>query len=210
MISIVLALFAHFAQAQDENLVGYDSIVRDLSSSTFTRRATPGGMTLEDVKIHSGVGIATSFITIQPEAGGYVTGFLRGVEFNFGIDLMSESWLAEVAVRSYQPDDIDTDTQISMREFDLKVTHRSALSRSLTGRFSAGLAARYLRFFSRNQDLVDRDRYSTPASILSAGLQLQVTRVLSFGTDLTYRAALIDESVDRSSADATLRVNAEF
>ncbi|MEO0335015.1 MAG: hypothetical protein AAF202_01380, partial [Pseudomonadota bacterium] len=176
----------------------------------YRGRGPAQGMSLENVKLHSSVALATSFITIRPEEAGYISGFLRGVEFNFGIDLLSEDWLAEVSVRSYQPDDINSDTQISMREFDLKVTYESRLSRSIKGRFSGGLAARYLRFISRNQEEVLRDRYTTPASIFSAGLAFSLTKVLSLGADLSYRTALIDDSVDRSSLDAALRIGAEF
>jgi hypothetical protein len=209
-IAVFILVFSNFALAQDESLVGYDSIVEELSSSTYSPQRAGTSMSLDEVKLHTGVALATSFITIRPEEGGYVNGFLRGVEFNFGIDLMSEEWLAEVAVRSYQPDDIDPDTQISMREFDLKVTYESRLARSLKGRFSGGLAARYLRFISRNQEEVLNDRYSTPASLFSAGLEFSLTKVLSLGSDVSYRTALIDESVDRSSLDASLRVGAEF
>lgn len=210
LFSVLIFCFSNLALSQDEGLVGYDSIIQELSSNTYRAPSRTSGMSLDQVKLHTGLALATSFITIRPEQGGYVTGFLRGVEFNFGIDLLSDEWLAEVAVRSYQPDDLEIDTQVSMREFDLKVTYEPRLGRALKGRFSGGLAARYLRFISRNQENILNDRYSTPASLISTGLQLSLSRVLSLGSDISYRAALIDDSVDRSSVDATIRMNAEF
>lgn len=203
-------IFSFHSQAQDESLVGYDSIVEELSSSTYSGDSLGGADMLSNVKLHTGLGISTSYLTIAPERGSRMNAFMRGVEFNFGIDLFSENWISEVAVRTYQPEDVNETTQISMREFDLKLTYQSQIAQSLRSRFSGGLAARYLKFRSRDADEITKRQYSTPASIMAAGLQYSINKAISIGTDLSYRTALIDETVDDSSFDASVRLDAQF
>lgn len=201
-----------WAQENDENTIDYDSIVRELSTSS-SRYKTPAGYAgdpLANVMFHGGVAYTTSYVVIDPEFGAKLNGVLKGVEFNFGIDLLSRYWVAEGSVRSYQPENLDRNTQISLREFDLRVVYNDDLNQAMKYRLGTGLSSRYLTFKSRIPSEVVRDRYTTPSSIIFAGAQLSLSDKVSIGPDIAYRSALVDDTVDKKSFDANIKLNAHF
>lgn len=216
IFTCILGFSSNLALGQDQestdpNLIGYETLVEELSSqSTYQREYESSGDPFSEVLFHGGIAYATSYVVIEPEAGGSLNGVLRGVEFSFGIDLLSRHWIAEGAVRSFQPENLDSKTQISLREFDLKLVHQDTLSDKTSYRLGAGLTSRYLKFRSRVPSRVVKDRYTTPGALFFIGAEIFISPKISFGPDVSYRTALIDETVDRQSLDANLRLNAHF
>ena len=102
MIATILNSAFVQAQVEDENLLDYDSIVRDLSSST-SQLETPlvSSDPFAQLLFHGGLGYATSYIIVDPENGPVINGVLKGIEFSLGIDLLSRNWMAEGAVRAF-------------------------------------------------------------------------------------------------------------
>jgi hypothetical protein len=199
-------------QAQyEENEISYDALVSELKNTTTTRLPdTESGDPFAQILFHGGVAYSTSYLVISPEQGGSLSGLLRGVEFTFGIDLLSRNWLAEGAVRSYQPENLNKATQVSLREFDLKLVYNDEMSRNLRYRVGGGLTSRYLTFNRRDADRVLKDRYTTPSSVVFVGAQVKLGPKLSIGPDLSYRSSLVDETVDKKSFDANVRLSAHF
>lgn len=211
LIAAFIAPTLVLANAGEDDVVGYDSIIEELSSSrTSAESYRPQEDPLANVMIHGGAGYATSYINLNPEKGEKISGLLKGFEATFGIDLFSRDWIAEGAVRSYQSEELDRETQISMKEFDLKVVHRSELARALSARVGGGLAARYLTVERRVSEEILKPQYTTPSSLIFVGFQAHISPRISLGSDLSYRNSLIDDSIDQSSLDASLRLDAHF
>ena len=216
LISITITIlsfnspFVQAYEADDDNTIGYDSIVRELKSTSTYREPIAPSDPFSEILFHGSMGYTSSYVIIDPEYGNKMHGVLKGVEFTLGIDLLSKYWLAEMSIRSFQPEDLSPQTQISLREFDLKIIYHDDLSRSMSYRLGAGLSSRYLKFKSRVSEEVVKDRYTTPSSILTGGIQVHISKIISIGPDLAYRTALIDDTVDKQSFDANIKLNAQF
>lgn len=194
------------ATYETEDEIGFETIVSELSQNQNTTRIQrPSGDLLNDVKIHSGVGFTQSFIRVDSSSNGELRGFHRGVQATLGIDLFSRNWFAEGAIRSFGETDVE-ESRVRLREFDLKVAYRSN-SESLFGyRAGIGLAARNLKLIENGSE----QSFSTPASIALLGIDANISRKLSIGTEVSYRAALVSESADRSAFDFAFKVDAHF
>lgn len=212
MIGLALILLiSPLVQAQGllDDEMDYDSIVESLGATT--RAPLEDTDPLANVLLHASLGLASSYISIEPELGSGRSGFLKGIEASFGIDLFSRQWQAEGSVRSFNNDRIDRSTEIGLKEFDLKFLYLGALTRGVKFRTGAGLAARYLNVVNSGATpLTAQSTYTTPASIFFGGMAAQITRNLSIGADLSLRTALIKETVDKSAVGASLRIDAQF
>lgn len=185
--------------------MNFDDIVSDLRGSTEGKLGPVDPF--DDIMIHAGLGLATSYLSVRPEMGGRQTGFLTGVEANFGIDLFSRSWQAETSLRSFNSEKFSNDFTASLKEFDLKIMHTLSISSKMKLRMGGGLAARYMKVDS---NLAVQNEYTTPASIFDGALRAQLTPALGIGAEVSLRNALISESIDRSSLNAALRLDAQF
>ncbi len=193
------------AMADDDEWIGYESIINDLKGSTTTKIQPMDPF--DSLWMHAGLGFATSHVQVRPENGKAAQGFLTGVEANFGIDLFSRVWQAETSLRSFNTESLSPDLRVALKEFDLKVMHTSTLSSKLKLRLGGGLAARYMKAHSHTTRFSE---YTTPATILNAALRTQMTSTLGLSADVSLRNAMIAETVDRSALNASLRLDAQF
>ncbi|MBT4762488.1 MAG: hypothetical protein HOO06_12370 [Bdellovibrionaceae bacterium] len=223
---LIISLFLYasstrlFAASVDEDLVGFDGIIKELSQGRTTYRSNYSDP-FDNVLIHAGVGLVNSHITLTPGLSEDISGFHKGVEANIGIDLFSKNWKAEGTVRSYGDQKVDNNP-LSLKEFDLKIVYQNNANRNLKYHFAFGLAARYLDVRYTKQTIKENDdvtvsnlnqvheEYTTPSSILAAGASTYISKGLSMGVEFSYRNAMIDETIDKSSFDAIFRVDTHF
>jgi hypothetical protein len=200
-----------FSSTEDEDFMSYDAIVNELSSSSKSSLpGLPEGDSFDSILLHAGVGLATSYVFLSPKEGPRSYGFLKGFEANLGIDLFSRNWLAEGSLRSFGTEELRRDSYASLKEFDLKVVYQDALTGKMLFRLGGGMAARYLNYKFENDKGTQEQKFSTPATLISAGLKAQITSALSIGTELGYRSALVQDTIDDSAIDASLRLDARF
>lgn len=219
LVTSSIAQASYEGESEDE--LSFDKIVSELSKSRtkseplVTRRK---GDPLSQVKIHSGVGFTHSKVQAVSLAGNEIEGLQRGIQATLGIDLFSQYWSAEGAIRSFGETSIE-ETDVTLREFDLKLVYRDRLGPALKYSLGFGLAARNMtmrenvkstntKFTTASQD--QSKKFSTPASIIVTGISAELSRTLSLGTEVSYRSAMIDESNDRSAVDMAVRIDAHF
>ncbi len=213
---LVLACQAH-GMTDDEqmetDMMDYDDIVRELNTVTSPEsrnRARAASSTAYDplatVLFHGGVGFTSTVERIR-HVGQRIDMHQQGIQAAFGIDLFSEHWMAEGTARSFGGADYGR-YNVSLKEFDLKLYYRDRIGPNLGLRFGAGLSARYLRVIDGpgQAGFV----YTTPASVAAIGMEFFVIPGLSVGAEISARTALIAETSDRNSADATLRLDTHF
>ncbi|MDX9730860.1 MAG: hypothetical protein RBT63_03725 [Bdellovibrionales bacterium] len=212
---------------EDSDYIGYDSIVEDLQRKTRLNehearkaeaRAPSGRSTLsnsnfatndpfQNVWIHAGVGFVqmTQNISLPSGDSAHMAG--RGVQATLGIDILGPSFAAEGSVRSFSEagsGESDT-TKIGLKEFDLKLLLKSRRA-GFGLRAGAGLSARYMTIRTPTKTFEE----TTPASVLTVGGDLYITRGLSLGLDLSARTAMISDTLDRASYDGTIRLDTHF
>jgi hypothetical protein len=191
----------------DGDMIGYEQILKELSGSQ--QATTRGSARIEDdpfanIMIHGGVGMVSTFGQAHVPDGS-IQYSQQGIQATLGIDLFSPNWVAECSARSFARADYQN-AQMALREFDIKFLYRDLISKGIGYRMGAGVAARYMTV-----DLMGtHTEYTTPASIIGAGLDLNFTKHVSVGVDVSSRNSLVAETGDRSSVDATLRMDAHF
>ena len=207
--ALLLTTLSFSASAVDnEEEIGFETIISQLNKSSNKVRQKdlqePSTL-IDDVRIHSGVGFVQSFVRVNSPTKNTLQGFHQGIQASLGIDLFSRNWIAEGTIRSFGEESIE-DSQVKLREFDLKVIYHND-SRSLFGyRAGFGLAARNLTLIENGKE----EKFSTPATIALFGIDTHVSRTITIGGELSYRTALVSESADRSSVDIALKFDAHF
>jgi len=198
-----------FAQDTDESMVGYDSIVDQLStpkSRAYLNSADP----FSGLLLHAGLGMAMSMTNVNTGKRSH-NGFLQGIELNLAIDLFSPNWMAEGSYLNLGRTKINIaskEDRISLNEFDLKLVYHTSLGQLFSFRTGFGLAARYLAY--KNALLGEEKQYTTPDWMAFIGMEAKLSNTLTFGTELAYKTAMIDETIDESALSAGVRLDAHF
>ena len=203
-------LIAPFVQSQ--TYYSFDDIVRELSSDQVSAQSrtqvNPQRQGIESVRIHAGVGLINSRIRLDSPESRTKGKTLNGFEAYMGIDLFSQHWIAEGAIRSFNPSEYQG-SKLSFREFDLRLVYLAPILPAINFRGATGLSARYLDLSSPIEGL-NESQFTTPASLFSMGFSSNLTHHLSLGADVAYRVALTSDSIDKGSIDGGVRFIGSF
>ena len=196
----------------DNNEVSFDSIVSELKTSTEDIKPVQDfNDPWEQIGVYGGLGLAANYLDLQIPGATRTSGILKGLQAHFGIDLFTKYLRAEGAFRAFAQDSIDSNVHASLKEFELRTVLLPAPYAKNTLRLGLGLSARYLDVASRNTLNGWRNQStSTPASVLSMGVERKISKNFSVGPDLSYRSALIEDTFDKSSWDFCLKMDANF
>jgi hypothetical protein len=135
---------------------------------------------------------------------------LQGVEAVLGIDLFTQRWIAEGALRAFNQQEY-SNSEVSLKEFDLRLVHQIPISRGIEARFGGGMSARYVSFSGLPSEVTGvSSEYSTPASVVLLGLQARFSHVIGLSADVSYRSRLINDTVDKGSMDGSIRLSGSF
>jgi hypothetical protein len=203
VLSIVISVsaIANQANAYEDEEVGYDTLVKELSGSS----STGYGDLLGDVEIHFGAGFSNSMFVVIPSGASTIYANQRSVAATLGIDLFSKHWLAEGDFINFIERQYDA-YQIRLKEFDLKVVYKNRLDGSIGFRIGAGLAARYMTISTPDAE----STYTTPFSVISGGLETYVTKAFSLGIEVATRNTMTYETPDQSALDLAFRFDGHF
>ena len=181
-----------FVQAQaDDSYRSYEDIVKELTGPNVTTSARSQISKLDLIRIHASVGGTASRLNLKLPKGLPSGVSLNGVEAVLGIDLFSQRWIAEGAVRSFDRENI-ADSELSMKEFDIRVVHQVPLWERFDFRWGGGMSARYLTFsnaFAGNEDLALE--YTTPATVFLLGAQTKFNHAVGITAEVAYRIFLL-------------------
>lgn len=209
------------ARAQDdsdtsETTMGYDAIVDQLNRENAALAATSHAKavaaqpstesSLDNVVMHAGIGFANFVQGLRFDDGTATTINQKGIQGALGIDLFSPNWMAEGTLRSFGEDG-DANLRASVHEFELKSYYKNRLNERFGYRAGLGITGRYLTVKRGNESPIE---YTTPMTVATLGGDAFVTDRVSFGADISARNALIGETIDHSSYDLTIRVDAHF
>jgi hypothetical protein len=203
---LLCTLFGTKVQAQEYEEVSYDDLVRQISSkkSKVVEQKTS---ILDDITLHAGVGLVTSSMNVS-ESNRNLQMQMQGFQISLGVDLFSPNFVAEGAIRNFGTG-ASGDESRTFRELDLKVFYRSLPSSNIGNvgyRFGAGLGTQYLTVSDPSNQINE----ATPASILFAGIETNLSKNFGVGAELGYRSSLLSSSADRDSVDLMLRLDTYF
>jgi hypothetical protein len=204
------------AYGDEDDILSYDNIVRDLQQQAEAPRAASSSRTrvrgssyssdpFENVLIHAGIGMSAivESVTLPDNNVTYLN--QKGIQAALGIDLFSPNWMAEGTARSFGESE-DAVNRVSLKEFELKVFYKRRFSSQLGLRAGGGLSGRYMTI--RQADtIIDT---TTPSSVATIGFDFFLSEGLSLGVEVSGRQAMIGETLDRASADGTVRIDTHF
>lgn len=208
---ILLSFVNNFCLADEEleDYETYDSIVGQLSTNRSYQPKLKTNDPYENIRIHAGIGMAMSMTNFKTK-GKNQTGFFQGMELVFGIDLFSNTWLAQGSFRNFGRTELDNNigNEAQLSEFDLLLVYRPLINKHFRLRTSGGIAARYLNYYEAATG--NELKYTTPAWAISFGLESAINKTLTLTADVNLRSAMIEETIDDNSFGAAVRLDANF
>ena len=196
----------------DGSYTSYDSIVSELRASADDRPPvlSSDDFSWDEVAIHGGIGLATSWASVSTPNGMVGSGLMKGLTLNFGTNLFTRKLRAEGAFSSYAQEGFTEGLKASLKEFELRLIYMAAMNAKTSLRFGLGIAARYLTLDAAPAGRWENFQSSTPSSVAMIGFERKITPTVAVGPDLSYRSALISETLDKSAWNASFRLNATF
>lgn len=206
-LAVVLSLISITAYA-DEDYSGYDSIIKELTSTRSSATDLAPQDAYETIKFHAAVGMVSSQLSLSGK-GLPDSKSLQGFEARFGIDLFSSNWEAVGAVRTFDPERASL-AELHLREFDLLVMYKKRINKSIAEfTVGGGMAARYLDLTGSLPSGI-ASSYTTPSSVLSTGIAFYFAPAISLGGMVSYRNPIITETIDDGSFDGALQIAGHF
>lgn len=196
---------ARAAEAGVEEL-SYQDLVDQLKAKRRKPVAPRRAHQLDEINLHASIAMAASFNNYRVQDRSLSRG-MNGFQIGLGIDLFSPQWMAELALRNFGTRESGTESH-ALREVDLKVMHRQSLGAKLGFRAGTGLSTRYIRFTDPIHNVSVSEE--SPNLIVAGGLDSFLTDRVNVGAELSLRTALVDQSLDRNSADLMVRLETSF
>lgn len=186
--------------------LSYQDLVDQLKAKRKKVAAPRASHRLDDIDLHASIAMATTFSNYRVGDRSMTRG-MNGFQIGLGIDLFTPQWMAELALRNFGTRESGTESH-ALREVDLKVMHRQSLGSRLGFRAGTGLSTRYIRFSDPVHNISVSEE--SPNLIIAGGLDSILTEQVNVGAELSVRTALVDQSLDRNSADLMIRLETSF
>lgn len=188
--------------SSDYEEVSYDDLLNELSAKKSTL-AKKQSSSLDDVRLHAGIGYANSFSNIAAQKQNF-NRHVSGIQLSLGMDLFSPNWYSEGIFRNYGLTSSGNE-ELTLREFDLKIGYTNKLESIWNYTISSGLSNRFMSFSDPTRN-IDVDS-TTPSLVVSTGFVAQVHRNLSLGAEVSARTAMVNDTADKNSFDFAFRLN---
>ncbi len=190
------------------NYESYDEIVNKLSSyesRTLTDNQAYRSEVRTFSRAHIGLGIAQSFFDADAVALNSRMQNQGGLVINVGVDVMSPSWGLEGSYANFGTQNT-SDSEIKLREFTIKGLYKPSLNKTWTMRMGVGVSSRFLDINNAQTS----ESYKTPSGLFLFGLDSYISQFVSVGADLSFKTAMINETIDNNSVDLAFRIDTHF
>jgi hypothetical protein len=196
---------------EDGSFVNYEAIVNDLKASASESVPPVKDIGWEDVAIHGGLGLATSYVSFDsPTLNEEASGLMKGFEAHVGVNLFSRDARAEATFRNFAQDGINSRVHASMRELEASVIFLPTLADKTLLRMGGGLSERFMDIQSHALGGWVQQSSTTPFYSILLGFERKISKDVSVGPDFAHHASLDSSSFNKSSWDASFRLNATF
>lgn len=181
--------------------VSYDDLLTEISAKQ-KRVTLDKTSSLDDVRLHAGLGYVNSFSNLSANGKNY-SRHANGIQLSLGMDLFSPEWYSEGIFRNYGTTTSGSE-DLSIRDLEIKIGYTNKLEGVWNYSLSTGLSNRFLKFSDPTNNVnVDE---TTPSFVISAGFAAQVHKRLSLGAEMSAHTPMINKSVDKNSIDIAFRL----
>lgn len=207
---ILIFFFAHptWAYTTDTNYESYDQIVNRLSkrSKVDVRHARVNTLTGRSYsRAHAGIGMGQTFFDSNYPSDSQIQQ-QGGLMLGLAVDLLSPQFGLEGNFYNYGQHS-DSKSSIRLKEFALRALYRPQISKGWYAKAGLGFSSRFLQV---NEVNAQARQYRTPSMMLSMGVDAYLNSFLSVGAEFAFKTAMIHDTVDKNSADLTVRLDTHF
>ena len=194
---------------EDDSYTNYESLVSELKTSAEGYQ--PVREEPAPVNLQGGLGIATSYVTVEmPRIGLNSSGLLKGFVAHIATSPLGKDLRFEAAFRNFAHDALSNQAAADLRELEASAVFLPVLSDKMVLRMGAGLSERFFDVRVRQPGQEVRESWATPYYSLLLGFERKVAKTVAVGPDFAHRAPLDASSYSKSSWDASFRLNATF
>ena len=190
------------------NYEGYDEIVDKLSrynDQDLTQNQAYRAEIRTFSRAHVGLGVAQSFFDADAPALNSSMQNQGGLIVNVGVDVLSTEYGLEGSYANYGTQNTN-DSEIKLREFTIKGLYKPALNKTWSMRMGLGVSSRFLDI----RNIKVNDAYKTPSALFLFGMDSYISQFVSVGADLSFKTAMINDTIDKNSVDLAFRVDTHF
>ena len=186
----------------------YDEIVDKLSKyndKELTDNQAYRGEIRTYSRVHAGLGVAQTFY--DADAVGFDSRMQNqgGLIINLGVDVLNPQWGLEGSYANYGTSN-SNETDIKLREFTLKGLYKPSINKTWTMRLGMGFSSRFLDVNNSQTS----ETYRTPSGLFLFGVDSYISSLISVGADLSFKTAMIDDTIDKNSVDLSFRIDTHF
>lgn len=203
IVSIVLLAAPAFSDYEN-----YDDIVNKLSKySTDDLRENQAyrAEIRTYSKVHLGLGLSQTFYDADAVALNSRMQNQGGLMINVGVDILNHNWGLEGSYSNFGTANTD-DTQIRLREFAIKGLYKPSINKTWSMRMGMGVSSRFLDI----SNAATNESYKTPSGLFLFGVDSYISQLISVGADLSFKTAMINDTIDKNSVDLSFRVDTHF
>ena len=209
MKAFLITLSFLLSQSVLAQFESYDQIVSDLSNFNSTKTSRKKIKKRRSYnsypKAHLGIGMGRSFYDSGNELSPSGVEEQGGLVINLGIDLLSREFGIEGSFANFGTSDNENGQQ-DLREFTLQGIFRPVLTSTWAVKLGLGLSSRFLDISSQGT----QQSFRTPSGLFLFGVDRYLSDMVSVGADLSFKSAMISDTVDKSSANLSLRFDTHF
>jgi len=158
-------------------------------------------------RAHAGMGLSQTFFQSSSSDGDQNGLEHGGLMLSLGMDVFSSRWGIEGSFQNFGRSQGAT-SQYQLREWNMKAFYKPQIGLDWFLRVGGGVSSRFLKV--KNLDTQAEREWNTPSLSLTLGVDTYLTRMLSFGADLNYKNALIQDTIDSQSIDVSFRIDTHF
>ena len=158
----------------------------------------------DEVRLHAGAAFLNSYQNVPIGQGQRATGGIRGMEFNFGVDLFNPKWILQGALFSLPQQNING-AQVSSNGFELSCLYETEIFEQVTMHGGLGIESRN---YGIKSNLGDHSMASG-AWVLATGVDYWPTTFISTGLEVAGHLPMASGD-DPSSIDLGVRLNGHF
>ncbi len=187
---------------------GYDEIVNKLSA--YSKKDLRDNQAYRSEirtysKVHLGLGLSQTFF--DADAAGFDSRMQNqgGLLINVGVDVLNQNWGIEGSYSNFGTAN-NNNSQIQLKEFSLKGLYKPSINKTWSMRMGLGISSRFLYISNPTTN----ESYKTPSALFLFGVESYISQMISVGTDLGFKAAMIDDTIDKNSVDLSFRIDTHF
>ncbi|MCJ8277455.1 MAG: hypothetical protein MJK18_11490, partial [Bdellovibrionales bacterium] len=122
-----------------------------------------------------------------------------------GVDVFNKNWGIEGSYINYGQIEPNSNT-IKLREYSVRGLYNPSISTHWNARMGLGVSSRFLNISNPQVS----QEYRTPSGLFLFGVESYINSFISFGADLSFKTAMIDDTIDKNSVDLAFKVDAHF